>query len=155
MTDRNTVALIDASCLVSASASPSGGSGFILSVCRRGLLRAATSNAVLVEAERNIKKKMGSDALARHRENLRIIPFEIIVVRDESISAFHRAIAGDKDAHIITAAIELGAEYVITLDLRLVSRINASALAIVAMTPGEFINGPLLLHPEHGDLREV
>lgn len=51
--DRNTLLFFDASCLIAAAGSPTGGSGFLLALCARGLLRAACSQPVLVEAERN------------------------------------------------------------------------------------------------------
>ncbi len=56
----------DASCLTAAAGSPEGGSGFLLRQCRRGFLTAAVSEAVLVEAERNVINKMGAAALANY-----------------------------------------------------------------------------------------
>lgn len=153
MTDRNTLVLVDASYLVSGSASPGGGSGYILTICQRGYLRGAVSKIILVEAERNITKKMGSASHTQYFQHLRDIAFEIAVFEDASIPLRHRLIAGEKDAHVITAAVILDAEYVISLDRRLVSRINTATLPITAMTPGEFLRGPLLLHPEYADIR--
>lgn len=61
--DQTTLVFFDASCLIAAAGSPSGGSGFLLSLCRRGLLGAAVSQPVLLEAERNIGKRRGPEEL--------------------------------------------------------------------------------------------
>ncbi len=52
-----TLLFYDASCLFAAASSPTGGSAFLLLVCRRGFLRAGSAQSVLIEAERNIRDK--------------------------------------------------------------------------------------------------
>lgn len=152
---RNTLVFFDAACVVAASGSPDGGSAFILSVCRRMYLRAAGSRSVFVEAERNISRKMGDTSLNRYYGYLRDIAFEIVDINEASIPLRYRHIAGEKDAHVITAAIALSADYLITLDRKLANRITAATLPIIAMTPGEFIKGPLLQHPDRADFRDT
>jgi hypothetical protein len=63
--NRNTLLFFDASCLIAAAGSPSGGSGFLLSLCGRGYLQAVVSQPVLIEAQRNIQNKIGADAVKR------------------------------------------------------------------------------------------
>jgi hypothetical protein len=60
--DQNTILFFDATCLIAASGSPDGGSGFLLSLCARQLLRGSISQPVLLEAERNIRLKLGNNA---------------------------------------------------------------------------------------------
>ena len=55
---RDSLLFFDATCLIAAAGSPSGGSGFLLSVCQSGFLNAFSSRSVLVEAERNITAKL-------------------------------------------------------------------------------------------------
>jgi predicted nucleic acid-binding protein len=52
--DSNTLLFFDSSCLIAAAGSPTGGSGFLLSLCGRQFLKVAISQAVLLEAQRNI-----------------------------------------------------------------------------------------------------
>ncbi|MEJ2354093.1 MAG: hypothetical protein P8Y03_30320, partial [Anaerolineales bacterium] len=61
--DRDTLLFFDASCLIAAAGSPSGGSGLLLSLCAREYLRASVSQAILLEAERNIQAKLGVGAI--------------------------------------------------------------------------------------------
>jgi len=61
--DRTTLLFFDASCLIAAAGSLSGGSGFLLALCQRGLLRGAISQPVLLETERNLLKKRGPTEL--------------------------------------------------------------------------------------------
>ncbi len=56
--DRNTIIFFDASCLVAASGSPTGGSGFLLTVCAKGFVKAAVSQQVLLEAQRNVTEQL-------------------------------------------------------------------------------------------------
>jgi hypothetical protein len=58
--DRNTLLFFDSTCLIAAAGSPSGGSGFLLSLCARGFLKTAVSQPVLLEAQRNIQENLGT-----------------------------------------------------------------------------------------------
>lgn len=57
--DRSTLLFFDASCLIAAAGSPTGGSAFLLSMCAAGFLRGAVSEAVLVEIERHVVMDLG------------------------------------------------------------------------------------------------
>jgi hypothetical protein len=72
--DRQTLVFFDASCLIAAAGSPSGGAGspsggagFLVSVCASGFLRAAVSRPVLFEAERNVLAKLRPEVLQSNR----------------------------------------------------------------------------------------
>ena len=55
---RDSLLFFDATCLIAAAGSPTGGSGFLLSVCQAGFLKACSAPSVLLEAERNISAKL-------------------------------------------------------------------------------------------------
>jgi predicted nucleic acid-binding protein len=61
---------LDASVLVAAARSPSGGSSLVLEVCRGRRFRAALSTKVLLEAKVNIAEKFGETELLRFYREL-------------------------------------------------------------------------------------
>ena len=75
---RETPFFVDASCLIAAAGSPTGGSAFILRQCQRGLLRAIVSAPVCDEAERNVRTKLPSAAMAGYLDLLRISGLEMV-----------------------------------------------------------------------------
>ena len=81
--DRNTLVFFDASCLIAAAGSPSGGSGFLLSLCARGYLKAAVSQPVLLEAQSNIQAKLGDEAIKRYHNFLAIVSFTLAALPDQ------------------------------------------------------------------------
>jgi predicted nucleic acid-binding protein len=58
-----------------------------------------------------------------------------------------------EDAHVIAAAIEAGANYLITLDRRLIERVTRSDLPLQAKSPGAFIEEDLATHPSFSEIR--
>jgi hypothetical protein len=72
--DRSTALFFDASCLVAAAGSASGGSSFLLSLCRRDFFAGVVSDPVLMEAERNVEGKLPTAATYRYQEVLRTTP---------------------------------------------------------------------------------
>ena len=142
-----TLIFFDAACLIAAAGSPTGGSAFLLAVCRRGFLRACSSQAVLIEAERNVRSKRP----AADQEALRLIvtgPGLMLVSLPPSALVEHYQEEFVEDAHVIAAAIGAGANYLITLDRRLINRVERSTIELVASTPGDFIGHALVTHPD-------
>ena len=82
--DRSTQLFFDASCLIAAVGSPSGGSSLLLSLCAQGLLRGVVSHPVILEAERNIAAKLGVDALNAFRRLVLLTPLDIVAVPEEA-----------------------------------------------------------------------
>jgi predicted nucleic acid-binding protein len=62
-------------------------------------------------------------------------------------------VAGEKDEHVLAAAIESGADYLLTLDKPLAARVNQSGLPIRAVSPGEFITTVLIRHEDYPSIR--
>jgi predicted nucleic acid-binding protein len=147
--DSSTLLFFDASCLIAAAGSAQGGSGFLLSLCRKRWLAAAVSHVVLLEAERNLAAKRGPRELARYHELLAQIPWVLAAVPEEKGQAAWSQLINPKDHHVIAATLACGAEYLLTLDRGLLREVEASALPIVALDPGTFIKRVL---PEHDAL---
>jgi hypothetical protein len=74
----HTLIFFDASCLVAAAGSPAGGSGFLLTVCSRQLLKAAVSQPVLVETERNVIEQVRPEALDTFHRFVATTPWTIV-----------------------------------------------------------------------------
>lgn len=151
--DHTTRLFFDASCLIAAAGSPQGGSGFLLALCGRELLRGAISHHVLREAEHNIQTKLPPPALDHFYEQVRVLPFLIapVPVLDEP-AAWHLHVNA-KDRHVIAAALAIRAAYLLTLDQNLILETNRAALPILALTPGDFIRIYLPTHDEYPRLR--
>ncbi len=145
----NTVVFFDASCLVAASGSPTGGSGFLLEVCIRHLLQAAVSQPVLLEAERNVLEQLRPEALPNFRRLVAITPWTVTPLPSLRERRRFAQLVGEKDEHVLAGAIESGAEFLLTLDKPLAERVNRSGLPIRAITPGEFITGVLIEHDDY------
>ncbi|MBI3322626.1 MAG: PIN domain-containing protein [Candidatus Omnitrophica bacterium] len=132
---------LDANVLFSAVASASGGSAFILEGCRQGKFQPFVSRLVLLEAERNIRKKLPPAALTRFHRWLEDIPFRVVPPPSEDEIRIHRALINEKDAPVLAAAVASGAQVLLTLDQKdfLAHRNRLSALRIRVLSPREFL----------------
>lgn len=148
MVDRNTLLFFDASCLIAAAGSSSGGSSLLLSLCARGFLRAAVSQPVLLEAERNIAGKLCAEALSAYHRLVALTPMVVVPVPLEPERRAYRAAVGEKDEHVVAAALYATADFLLTLDKKLANRVNEAGLGVSALSPGDFIKSVL---PEHAD----
>lgn len=146
--DPNTLLFFDASCLIAAAASPDGGSGFLLSLCMRGLLRGVVSQLVLLESERNIQAKLGQGVLHSYHRLLLQVPLTVAPVPQVAHRQPWQSKVNPKDQHVVTAALTSRAAYLLTLDRPLQVQVNEAGLSLQAMTPGEFIKTVL---PRHED----
>lgn len=153
--DHSTLLFFDASALIAAAGSPRGGSGFLLELCQRGFLKAAVSHPVLVEAERNVREKLKNHthALPNYFELLIHTPFEIASVPLRRDRARYVRAAGEKDEHVLAAAVASGAPFLVTLDQPLETSVNAEDFGLRALPPGAFIKNYLPLHPDFRRMR--
>ncbi len=152
--DASTRIFFDASCLIAAAASPSGGSGFIWRLCERGLLRAVVSQAVLIEAESNLSRKFGSDCLLRHRLQIQKGAPQIAAIpRLDSELRLYPGIS-PKDEHVVAAAHAADADFILTLDQPLADEIDRAALGVLVRSPGAFIRLDLPGHPAFASMRD-
>ncbi len=137
----------DASVLIAAGASLSGGSAMAVQVCRRGLARALVTRTVLWEAERNLRISFPPSALLAFYTLLgQLDPDVIPNPSDAEIYATARVVAA-KDAHVLAGARAGRATHLLTLDRKhfLGKSVRAAILPLVVCTPGEFLTS--LVHP--------
>lgn len=152
--DQTTVLFFDSSCLIAAAGSPTGGSSLLLAICARGFLRGAVSHAVLAEAEGNILSNLPPAALVRYRQEILAMPLIIAPVPSTPERESIAPITGEKDAHVLAAALHTDAPFLITLDKRLIAQISQEAqLSVRALSPGDFITTQLPTHPAYRSIR--
>jgi predicted nucleic acid-binding protein len=151
--DRNTLVFFDSSCLIAAAGSPSGGSGFLLALCSRRLLNAAVSQPVLLEAQGNIQAKLGEEAIKRFQNFLAIVPFALAALPEKAELKRLRKLINKKDVHVVAAALEVRAAYLLALDKGLVLEVNEANLDIQALSPGDFIKTILPTHIDYKSAR--
>ncbi len=144
--DRTTLVFFDASCVIAAAGSPSGGSGFLLSLCAKGYLQAVVSTYVLAEASRNIQANLKAEAWANYQVLLTTTPFLMAPV-PTPLPAMPPINA--KDVHVVAAAAAVATAYLLTLDKGLLAEVNRAQLAFPALTPGTFIKTVLPTHVEY------
>lgn len=152
--DRNTLVFFDSSCLIAAAGSPSGGSGFLLSLCARGYLKAAVSQPVLLEAQRNIQAKLGEEAMKRYHNLLAVVPFSLASLPNKTELKRLGKMINRKDVHVVAAALEVHAPFLLALDKGLVLEVNRVNLGIQALSPGDFIKTVLPSHVDYPSARD-
>ncbi|MBI3596535.1 MAG: putative toxin-antitoxin system toxin component, PIN family [Nitrospirae bacterium] len=132
---------LDASVWIAAAGSTTGGSAATLELCRRNKTRAVASRFVLLEAERNIRKKLGREALLRFYREIASLEIKVIETpTSREIAAQNRTI-DSKDAHVLAAAVKSHAEFLLTLDRKdfMTSKVLHAGLPFQIMTPGDFL----------------
>lgn len=150
--DHNTLLFFDASCLIAAAGSPLGGSSFLLSLCEIGLLQGAVSQFVLWEAECNINSKLDQQALVNFHRIILVTPLTVFGLPSVGEREHYRTIVGEKDDHVVAAAVASGTHFLITLDKRLAERVNAASLGVPALSPGDFVRNILPNHVNYSAL---
>lgn len=152
--NRRTLLFFDASCLIAAAGSPAGGSGFLLSLCAREYLKAATSQPVLLEAQRNIQAKLGGAAIQRFYNLLAVVPFLLASLPGEAEFKRLEKLVNRKDVHVIAAALEIHTPFLLALDKGLVLEVNKANLGVQSLTPGDFIKTILSNHTDFPGIRD-
>jgi len=132
---------LDASVFIAATGSESGGSSIILEVCKGIKFSAVTSRRILLEAQKNIRKKLSSEALLRFYKEIANLDPEIIKPTSEKRLSQYNDIIAFKDRHVLAGALEVRAAFFITLDRKhfQTEAIRKADLPITIMTPKEFL----------------
>ena len=141
MPPQRTLVFLDASVLVAGSRSPSGGSAVAMEVCQGRRFRAAVTSTVLLEARNNIAEKFGEEELVRFYRQLAAMQPEMAPAPPASRIEECVPLTTEKDAHVLAAALECNAGYLLTLDRRhlLTPTVEAAGLPLRVMTPGDFL----------------
>lgn len=132
---------LDASVILAGLASKTGGSNVLLQLSEKGRLKAVTSNLVLEEIKRNIKKKFGERQLVAFAEWLRKTKPKVVAVNEKEIESYKEIVAS-KDAHVLAAADKAKVKYLVTLDKKHLLSINqeTTSLPFKILTPGDLVN---------------
>jgi predicted nucleic acid-binding protein len=130
---------LDTSALVAGIASSRGAARAVLQLAEIGLIEVIVSRQVIVEADRNIEKKL-PEILNEYRAFMELLaPVLLDDPRQKDIERFLKIINYD-DAPILASAVISGADFLVTWDRKhfMDKNINIhSQLKIV--TPGEFL----------------
>jgi len=132
---------LEDSIFIAAAGSASGGSSLILEVCRGLHFSAVVTRRILLEARKNIRRKLSSEALLRfYKEIANLNPEIIRPPAKERLSQYDDIIAL-KDRHVLASALECKAAFLITLDQKHLQTevIRQANLPITIMTPKEFL----------------
>ena len=122
-------------------------------MCARRLLLGAISHLVLLEAEHNIQAKLSPLVLSHFHELLQVVPLVVTPVPPRSSEKGWTQHVNAKDAHVVRASVSMECDYLITLDRNLVEEVSHTALAMEAISPGDFIRTVLLTHNELAKVR--
>ncbi len=132
---------LDASVWIAAAASLKGASALVLAFCRDRHARAVASRRILLEAERNIRDKLGEDALLRFYRDVAAPAIELVQPATPEEIAAQARIIHPKDAHVLAAALKGNITALLTLDRKhfLTPSVLHAVLPFQIMTPGEFV----------------
>lgn len=135
----------DPSALIAAAGSPDGGSSLVFALCAGGKAVALVTRLVLRGAERNIKYKMGEEALVRFYELLAGLDPELIPFPTADSLERAAELVAHKDAHVVAGTREGDASHLITLDRKhlLPRDVRRALLPMIVCTPGEYLQGLL------------
>lgn len=141
MAPRVELAFLDASVLVAAARSPSGGSSVAMDVCHGRFFRAALTERVLLEARVNIAEKFSESELVRFYQQMAALNAEMVPPPSDATVQQCVPLTTAKDAHVLAAALECRAAYLLSLDRRhLITRaVQAAGLPVRVLTPGDFL----------------
>ena len=129
------LAFIDASVILAALGSKSGGSSQVLKLVRKRKIDGVTSQAVVEEVFRNANKiKITESEVSRliSSSSLKVIPAPISEEVEKYLS-----VTVEKDAHVVASAIKSKANIIITLDKK--HLLSKRIKGIHVVSPGEFL----------------
>ena len=149
--DRHTSLFFDASVLVAGGHSPRGGSALLLEAYKAGGFRAQATFAIFYEALHALRG-FPQESQRRFHRLLLEVDWELVAVPPAEILEHYSQYIDAKDVHVLAAAVEGGADFLLTLDRRHIlaasDEVKKAGLPIVILRPGDFIRQ---YYPEHED----
>lgn len=144
--------------LVAGAHSPDGGSALLLDACRIGGFKAQSSFVVLLETLRALKG-LPPESLRCFYQLLTEIDWELLPIPSENIMHKYERYVAAKDVHVLAAAAEGQAEFLLTLDRRhlltAAQAIKGTGWSIVILRPGDFIREYYVQHEDYPSLPSV
>lgn len=112
-----------------------------MELCRGRRFRAAVTAKVLLEARVNIAEKFGEPELVRFYQQLAAMGPEMVQPPSPERVTECIPLVGEKDAHVLAAALECKAAYLLTLDRRhlITPAVGRAHLPLKVITPGDFL----------------
>ena len=128
---------IDASVILAALGSKSGGSALILKLIQKGNFNGIISEEIIEEVQRNAVK---IGIKPEKAEEIIILSRIIIIPAPDSdeVEKFEGFVP-DEDRHVIASAKKSKAKIVATLDRRLINKAKQKFKNIEFLTPGEIL----------------
>ena len=138
---RRALVFLDACVLMAAAHSPSGGSALVIEICRGLHFKAAVTVKLLLEARVNIAEKFGEPELVRFYQLLADLDPEMVLPPIIEKLNQIESLVTPKDRHVLAAALQCSADYLITLDRRhfMTPVLQAAGLSVKILTPGDFL----------------
>ncbi len=132
---------LDACVFVAAAGSRSGGSALVLELSKRGLVRTLVTQRILLEAERNIRNKMGAEALAQFYHDIADAHLRVVNPPSPTMLRSVESLIDPKDAHVLASAVASRATALLTLDRKhfMTPVLRRADLGFVIQTPGDFL----------------
>jgi predicted nucleic acid-binding protein len=152
---RNTRLFFDASVLVAGAYSREGGSALLLEACRWGGFRPLITVAVLGETLHALRA-FPVHASQRFQQLLTEVRWEVVPVPQKRTLEKYQQYVEAKDVHVLAAAVEGRAEFLLTLDRRHIlsaaKAIDTAGLGIIVLRPGDFIRDCYGQHESYAEL---
>ena len=122
--------------------SKEGASAVILKLARRKKLNLIASHLVLLEADRNLRRKTTRKTVKAFHRFLKETKIEVVPPPEDKILKRYESYIHPKDVPVLTAACEAKAQYLITLDRKhfLRDEVLSCAHKIKILTPGDFLH---------------
>lgn len=132
---------LDSSILVAASASKTGASALILGWCRQGKIAGFVSKDAVNEASKNVSLKLDSAAQQRLTQFLQKAALKLAPNPPLSLVIKCEKLIFPKDAPILAAALNVGVDYLVTLDKKhfLQEDVLKFAQPAKILLPGDFV----------------
>jgi len=132
---------LDANVYFAGSASPTGGSAFILQLILKGRIEVTASRLVLREAECNLRRKRPPKDLKAFHQFLKRAKLQVIPTPPETAWRKYEGVIHPKDVPVLAAAVASKAAYLITLDRRhfMTKTVSGKVPGLVILTPGDFL----------------
>ena len=132
---------LDANVYFAGTLSKQGASAFLLQLARHNKIHWVATRLVLLETERNLRKKTDKKTARAFHRFLRTTKISVLPPPTEKIMAKYEDAIHPKDIPVLAAALEAPVDYLLTLDRRhfLTPKVAALAKKVRIMTPGDFL----------------
>ena len=136
-----TQVFLDANVYFAGFFSKSGASSLILELARRGKVSLFATRLVLLEADRNLRKKASPAVLKTFRRYLQNTKIHVMPMPDEKLFKPYEPYIYPKDLPILVAAVESKADFLVTLDRKhfFTSQLLSKVKKIKIITSADFI----------------